>query len=76
MDSAKKVNTRSAAQKLAKKAGNGAKKIQKGAKSFILAHISAENNDPNIALDEFLSAVADPTVKVAAAHPEFVTEIV
>jgi len=47
-----------------------------GAKQFILAHISAENNDPDIVLDEFLSAVADPTVKVAAAHPEFVTEIV
>lgn len=50
--------------------------VEKGARKFILAHISAENNDPNIALDEFLSAVADPTVKVAAAHPEFVTEIV
>ena len=48
---------------------------EKGARQFILAHISAENNDPDIVLDEFMSAVADPTVKVAAAHPEFVTEI-
>ena len=47
-----------------------------GARQFILAHISAENNDPDVALDEFLSAVADPCVKVVAAHPEFVTEIV
>ena len=50
--------------------------VEKGAKSFILAHISAENNDPDIVLDEFFSAVADPGVKVAAAHPEFVTELI
>ena len=49
---------------------------EKGARKFILAHISAENNDPCIVLDEFMSAVADPTVMVAAAHPEFVTELV
>ena len=47
-----------------------------GARQFILAHISAENNDPDIVLDEFMSAVAAPDVKVAAAHPEFVTELV
>ena len=48
---------------------------QGGTRSFILAHLSEENNTPDTALDEFISAVADPSVRVAVAHPEDPTEI-
>lgn len=46
-----------------------------GTKSFILAHLSAENNTPTTALDEFLSAVADPKIAVAVADADAPTEI-
>ena len=49
---------------------------KRGTRSFILAHLSEENNTPGIALDEFLSTVADSTVRVAVADPEEPTEIV
>ena len=48
---------------------------ERGTKSFLLAHLSGENNTPAAALDEFLSAVADPTVEVAVADAEAPTEI-
>ena len=48
---------------------------QNGTNAFILAHLSKENNSPDIALDEFISAVADRNVKVAVADPELPTEI-
>ena len=47
----------------------------KGTKSFLLAHLSGENNTPSLALDEFISAVADPSVKVAVADAERPTEL-
>lgn len=47
----------------------------KGTRSFILAHVSAENNSPDLVLDEFLSAVADPSISVAVADAECPTEI-
>ena len=47
----------------------------RGTRSFLLAHLSAENNTPAAALDEFLSAVADPTVEVAVADADVPTEI-
>lgn len=47
----------------------------KGTKSFILAHLSEENNRPDIALDEFLSATADKKISVAIAHPDDITEM-
>ncbi len=47
----------------------------RGTKSFLLAHLSAENNTPSLALDEFLSAVADPTVRVSVADAERPTEL-
>lgn len=46
-----------------------------GTKSFLLAHLSAENNTPSLALDEFISAVADPSVKVSVADAERPTEL-
>ena len=46
-----------------------------GTKSFLLAHLSAENNTPSLALDEFVSAVADPTVRVSVADAERPTEL-
>ncbi len=49
---------------------------QNGTKSFILAHLSRENNVPDIALDEFISAVADPDVSVATASPTEPTEMI
>ena len=49
---------------------------KRGTRSFILAHLSEENNTPDIALDEFLSTVADTDVKVAVAHPEEPTEMI
>ena len=49
---------------------------KRGTSSFILAHLSEENNTPDTALDEFLSTVADGTVKVAVAHPDEPTEII
>ena len=48
---------------------------QTGTRSFLLAHLSAENNTPSLALDEFISAVADPSVKVAVADAERPTEL-
>ena len=52
-----------------------ARLAERGTRSFLLAHLSAENNTPSLALDEFLSAVADPTVKVAVADAEHPTEL-
>ena len=46
-----------------------------GTRSFLLAHLSAENNSPNTALDEFLSAVPDPEIHVAVADAERPTEL-
>ncbi len=46
-----------------------------GTTDFLMAHLSAENNTPSHALDAFLSAVADPHVRVCIADPELPTEI-
>ena len=47
----------------------------RGTRSFLLAHLSAENNTPATAIDEFLSAVADPAVELAVADADAPTEI-
>ena len=47
----------------------------RGTRSFLLAHLSAENNTPTAAIDEFLSAVADPAVELAVADADAPTEI-
>lgn len=46
-----------------------------GTKSFLLAHLSAENNRPDIALDEFSSALSDMPVTVSVASQFFAVEL-
>ena len=46
-----------------------------GTKSLMLAHLSQENNTPDIAYAECLSAVADHTVRICVAHPDTITEL-
>jgi phosphoribosyl 1,2-cyclic phosphodiesterase len=43
---------------------------QNGTRAFLLAHLSEENNTPEIALDEYNSVIADPEVFICAASPE------
>ena len=47
-----------------------------GTRAFLLAHLSEENNDPTLALDEALSAISDPSVAVLVASPDRPTELV
>ncbi len=47
-----------------------------GTRAFLLAHLSEENNDPMLALDEAVSAISDPDVFVAVAAPDRPTELV
>ncbi len=46
-----------------------------GAKGFILAHLSRENNRPDIAYDEAYSAISDESVDVRVASPDDPTEL-
>lgn len=46
-----------------------------GTKAILLAHLSEENNEPVLALDETVSAVSDPRVRVLIADPELPTEL-
>ena len=46
-----------------------------GTKSLMLAHLSAENNTPELAFDECFGAVGDANVKICIAHPEEITEM-
>ena len=46
-----------------------------GTKGFILAHLSRENNHPDIAFDEINSVISDPTVKIVIADPDNPTEL-
>ena len=48
---------------------------REGTRAFLLAHLSEENNEPSIALDEALSAISDPCVSVAVASPDEPTEL-
>lgn len=47
-----------------------------GTKNILLAHLSEENNDPEIAYDEACSAISDPCVRLAVAAPDRVTKLV
>jgi len=47
-----------------------------GTRAFLLAHLSEENNDPTLALDEAISAISDPSVSVLVASPDRPTELV
>lgn len=46
-----------------------------GTKKLMLAHLSQENNAPDIALGECMGAVGDSDVAVFVAHPEIPTEM-
>lgn len=54
----------------------GAHLAAKGTRAFLLAHLSEENNTPDTALDEFVSAIADPSVSVSVAAPDRPTEVI
>ena len=53
----------------------GAELASLGAKAFLLAHLSEENNTPECAFDEFYSAIADESVTIAVASPDTPTEL-
>ena len=46
-----------------------------GTKKLMLAHLSQENNAPDLAFDECVRAVGDADVQVFVAHPEIPTEM-
>ena len=48
---------------------------KEGAKAFMLAHLSEENNQPDIALDEVACAVSDFGAQVLAADADVPTEL-
>ena len=54
----------------------GAHLAATGTRSFLLAHLSEENNTPDTALDEFISAIADTSVSVSVASPDAPTEMI
>lgn len=47
-----------------------------GTKNILLAHLSEENNEPDIAYDEVASAIADQEVNLAVAAPARITKLV
>ncbi|MBQ9773850.1 MAG: MBL fold metallo-hydrolase [Clostridia bacterium] len=53
-----------------------ARLCQCGTKSLMLAHLSQENNTPDIAYDECVSAVADSGVPICVAAPDHITEMI
>ena len=46
-----------------------------GTHAFLLAHVSKENNHPELVLDETRNAVSDPRVTVCVAAPDLPTEL-
>lgn len=46
-----------------------------GTRSLMLAHLSAENNRPELAYDECFGAVGNEGVRICIAHPEEITEL-
>ena len=47
-----------------------------GTKNILLAHLSQENNDPQLAYNEVLMAIADPSVNLRTAAPDAITVLV
>lgn len=47
-----------------------------GTKNILLAHLSQENNEPRLAYNEVLMAIADPSVNLRTAEPETVVVLV
>ena len=54
----------------------GAELARHGTKAFLLAHLSEENNTPEIAFDEFYSAIADDAVTISVAAADMPTELI
>ena len=50
--------------------------VAKGTKGVLLAHLSEENNEPTLALDETVSAVSDETVRICVACPDEPVELI
>lgn len=48
---------------------------ENGTRGFILAHLSAENNSPDLAFDEVNSAISDPSVRICVASSDSPTEL-
>ena len=48
---------------------------QSGTKAFLLAHLSEENNDPTLALEEATCAISDPRAVILTADPEIPVEL-
>lgn len=46
-----------------------------GTRSLMLAHLSAENNTPEIAYDECFGAIADTAIHICVADPNHATEL-
>ena len=49
--------------------------VRNGTQGFILAHLSAENNLPELAYDEYLSIISDSKISIAVAAPDAPTEL-
>ena len=52
------------------------KLVAGGAKSILLAHISEENNTPEIAFDEVAAAIGDDRINLATADQYAITRLV
>jgi len=46
-----------------------------GTKSLMLAHLSQENNTPDIAFDECYCSLANEKIRLQVASPDLVTEL-
>ena len=46
-----------------------------GTRAFLLAHISEENNEPTLALEETERCISDPAVNIAVAEPDMPVEL-
>ena len=53
----------------------GAELAASGTKAFLLAHLSEENNTPELAFDEFYSAIADDSVTIITAAADTPTDL-
>ena len=49
--------------------------VRYGTKAFLLAHLSEENNTPELAFDEFFSSIAEDSVTITVAAPDTPTEL-
>ncbi len=52
-----------------------ARLCENGTRALMLAHLSQENNEPQLAYNECLAAVADDQVQICVARPDGITEV-